>query len=134
MARDVGRHRRSTLKYTALAGIAAPYIRRVADERALREELKNVALSARRIFDGLSEARSSAHADARPAHASRALWRRAIMIGAAGTAVTGLLVHPRTGPRVRAWIKRPLARVGEARQFTVRPFRRHVEERADKAA
>ena len=134
MPKTVGKRRSSALKYTALAGFAAPYFRRVANEKALREDLREVTLSARRLYDRLVEARLPASDEPAISPPPRSLWRRrALMIGAVAAA-TALLVHPRTGSWARAWAKRPFARVGDARQFVVRPFGRRGEEHESKAA
>jgi hypothetical protein len=54
MAKTNGHHHSSAIKYATLAGAAAPYVRKIAQEKELREDLRSLIASARHLYENLA--------------------------------------------------------------------------------
>lgn len=54
MPKTNGHRHSSALKYATMAGAAAPYVRKIAEEKELRDELRSLVTSARHLYENLA--------------------------------------------------------------------------------
>jgi hypothetical protein len=54
MPKTNGHRHSSAVKYASIAGAAAPYVKKIARDKQLRDDLRSLIASARHLYDGLA--------------------------------------------------------------------------------